>query len=158
VKKIIQLGLLWAFFILLWLLFVCQLNVKEVLAGSLAAVLAFIPLWLSHRAERIVFQPELRWLLEVRHLPMEIIRGCGILLRQLGRALLGKPSESTFLVAPFHCATDKHRRTAQRALAITLTTVPPNSLVVGIDTETELILFHQLKKTPVPAVIRRIEG
>ena len=157
-KKIFHFGLLWICFILFWLLYVYQFNLKEVLAGVCASGLAFVPLWLSRRAEKITFQPELHWVLQTWRLPGEIVRGCGVLLRQMGRTILRKKSESTFQVARFIGTTDQRRQLAQRALAITLATVPPNSLVVGIDTEADLILFHQVKKVPVPEIIRQIEG
>ncbi len=156
-RKAVHSGILWALFLLLWLLYVYQLNWKEFLAGAAASGLAFIPLWLSSRAEQVVFQPKLRWILQIWRLPGEIIQGCVVLLRQMGRTILRKPGESTFQVASFMCAADQYRQTAQRALAITFASVPPNSLVVGIDTETALILFHQVKKAPVPKVIRLLE-
>ncbi len=48
---------------------------------------------------------------------------------------------------PFACADEQELETGRRALAEAVGSLAPNTFVVGIDTEREVILAHQLRPT-----------
>lgn len=69
-----------------------------------------------------------------------------------------KRGKSLFRLASFHAPGTDSRSAARRALAIIFGTLPPNSLIIGIDRESGVILFHQLRKEPLPDIVRRVES
>ncbi|HTT29250.1 MAG TPA: hypothetical protein VMG37_12615 [Solirubrobacteraceae bacterium] len=50
-----------------------------------------------------------------------------------------------FRAVPFHCGAQHDIETGRMALAESLGSFPPNTIVIGVDVERELILGHQLR-------------
>lgn len=147
----------WAGFLLLWLLFVHQINVPELSAGSAGSALTVFALEWSRHAEPLHFQPKPRWYLQIWRLPWMILVDLWQLLLSLLRHLQRKPSEALFQITPFHTSGEESHQAAQRCLATVFMSLPPNSVIVDIDINDNVMMFHQVKKSPVPTVVRKLE-
>jgi hypothetical protein len=109
------------------------------------------------RAKRFVsFRPQADWLLLFLWEPWYALTGSAAILWALIGRLLGKRSESQFRAVAFPAGGEDSRSTARRALAVALTTIPPNFIVVGIDKEADLMLIHQVSPSGTPEVAKRL--
>lgn len=147
----------WIAFCLLWLLFVYQITMPELLAGAAAAALTVVGLETSLKAEPLHFRPKLRWFAELWKLPATILEDLWVLLQTLARHALKKPSQALFQTTPFRTSGDESHRAGQRCTATVFMSVSPNSVVVDIDTKQDFIMFHQVKASPIPRFVRKLE-
>ena len=147
----------WICFIGLWFLFVYQLSLIELVAGAAAALATIVALELSLKVVPLRFQPKPSWLFCTFKLPAIIIQDMGILVRALAGLMAGKKIPSLFQVTYFSAAGEEGQANAKRTLAVAFTTVSPNSVVVGIDRKSGLVLFHELERTAVPDVLKELE-
>ena len=74
--------------------------------------------------------------------PSDIATVSAMALRQLVKP---RPVNGTFRAVPFRCGPDHDIETGRRALAESLGSFAPNTIIVGVDVERELILGHQLR-------------
>lgn len=146
----------WSVLTLMWLLFVFQLPMSELLAGAAGAALSVLVLHAGLRAVPLCFEPRLRWLAQAGRLPGMICGDMGYLFRNVVRHILRRPVQSQFLLGSFDTS-DNCRGAAQRALAVLFLSTAPNSIVVDIDKTNSNLLLHQLTGTPLPALIRNLE-
>lgn len=126
-------------------------------AAILAAAIATIASWVvarQHLAEA-AFHP--RWWMQAWHLlklePQETWKILTVLARQL---FAGEPAPSRLRAVRFDAGGDDPHAGMRRALAITLPTMAPNFIVIGIDRERGLLLFHQIAEGPVSAMTRNL--
>lgn len=156
-KRFVEYLAAWLAFLALWFLFVYQISLPELFAGAGAAALTVVALDKSVKAEPFQFRPKLRWCAQVWRLPKIILEDFAALFYTLGRHVLRKPSLGLFQLTQFCTSGDVSHRAAQRVLATTFMSVSPNSVVVDIDTERNVMMFHQVKQAAVPAMIRKLE-
>lgn len=147
----------WAGFTGLWFLFVYQLSLIELVAGAAASALTVVALEVSLHAVPLRFKPEARWLSRAFVLPVTVVEDMIVLLRTLMRLVAGRKIPSLFQVTHFRAIADNPRSNAKRVLAVAFTTVSPNSIVIGIDRESGLLLFHELEKTPLPKILEELQ-
>jgi len=145
-----------AFFVL-WMLFVATVATGELLAGLAAAALALLAFEASTRAEPLRFRPPWRAIAQAWRVPGLILSGAWTLLAELARRIPGRRKRSVFLLTRFRPSGMDSRAAGIRALAIIYVTLPPNFLIVGIDTASQLMLYHQVRREPVPEIIHRLE-
>jgi hypothetical protein len=124
----------------LWLLFVAQLARHELLVGAAAVALAASATEAVRGCEHPRFLPHVQWLLRAWRLPFEILRDCALLVRNLFDRRTGRFEE-----APFQAGGDDAHSVAHRALGIFYTTLPPNTVVIGIDRRRNVMLLHRLE-------------
>jgi hypothetical protein len=74
----------------------------------------------------------------------------------LRRVIPGKEPGSVLRSVPFDAGGETAQAAARRALALTLTTIPPNFIVIGIDKDDESMLVHQVQESGVPEVTKRL--
>jgi multisubunit Na+/H+ antiporter MnhE subunit len=154
-KRALYWLLQWIVLFVLWLWFVDSTAPHELLAGAIAAALGAVGSELARTEARPRFGPHVRWLLQAWRVPGYVLLGCWVLLMKLGRrTFAGDRTAGLFELVPFDAGGDDPPAVARRALAIIFTTLPPNFLIVGIDRQRNLMLFHQVKKDPVPEVTR----
>lgn len=147
----------WAGFIGLWFLFVYQLSLIELAAGAAAAALTVVAMRVSLRAVPLRFKPEARWLSRSFNLPVTVVKDMVVLLRALARLVMRKKIPSLFQVTHFGAIADNPRANAKRVLAVAFTSVSPNSIVIGINRENGLLLFHELEKTSLPKILEELQ-
>ncbi len=135
-----------------WLLFTTTLAWSETVVGVAAAALAATGTEAVRGAEHPRFLPQIRWLIQFRRLPAEILRDCMLLMRKLMHMCFrGDRRTGEFRTVPFRAGGATSRSAARRALAILYTTLPPNTIVIGIDRTRDVMLLHLL--TPDAASI-----
>jgi hypothetical protein len=78
------------------------------------------------------------------------------ILLVLARHLAGKPAESLFQVTPFDPGGDDPHSATRRALAVGYTSITPNFIVVDVDRKEGRMLYHQIEKSEVLEMTRRL--
>lgn len=101
-------------------------------------------------------------LLALRRLPRALARVPGDLLRltlmALAQLLDPRGGRGVLRAVPFRHGADEGRRAAgRRALAEAVGSVSPNTIVIGIDVERDLMLVHQLRPSGGPQQIDPLE-
>jgi multisubunit Na+/H+ antiporter MnhE subunit len=140
----------------LWMLFVSQLQLAEFVAGMCAAALGAVGDGLIKSKRFAKFRPRLKWLWLFAWEPWYALTGSAAIFRALARRLAGKKSKAQFRVVPFRAGGDDSESAARRALAITLTTIPPNFIVVGTDKQRNFMLVHQVSPTGTPLITKKL--
>lgn len=141
----------------LWFIFTGTASKPELVAGifcsCVAATLCEV-VW-SQPLAKFVFDGKL--VLQALRLPWGVLCDTVVVLGVLARHLFGQPAPSLLRAVHFDAGRedDPHAAT-RRALAVALSTVTPNMIVVGIDQERGLLLFHQLQPAEVPALTRSL--
>jgi multisubunit Na+/H+ antiporter MnhE subunit len=134
----------WAGFFVLWLLLV-TISWQEVSAGAVAAAIAATGAEALRANDRLRFRPELRWLARAIVLPPQILRDTWLLARVLARRIIRREApDSAFRAVPFEAGGDDARSSARRALAKAGWSAAPNTVVIGVDREENIMLLHQL--------------
>jgi multisubunit Na+/H+ antiporter MnhE subunit len=137
----------WLALLGLWLLLV-TVSVQELAAGMIAAALGAAGAEIVHAQGLVRFDPDPRWFLRIWKLPRSVVRDCWLVSAALWRHLRGHSINSGFRAIPFDRGGDDARASARRALTVLAISVSPNSIVVGIDEEADLMLVHQLIPAP----------
>lgn len=140
----------------LWMLFVSSMQLAEFAAGIAAAALGAVADGLVKSQRLAQFRPRLKWLWLFAWEPWYALTGTAAIFRALARRLAGKKSEAQFRVVPFRAGGDDSEAAARRSLAITLTTIPPNFIVVGIDKQRNFMLVHQVSPTGTPLITKKL--
>ena len=116
-----------------------------VLAGVALACGSAFELAREERFEESRIRPA--WLLRVwrvaLRIPLDIALVCSEALAQLVRP---RASRGTFRAVPFHAVESTPEDTARRALTEIVGSVAPNTVVLGVDPDTGLLLVHQLHR------------
>jgi hypothetical protein len=130
----------------LYLLLIDITDLPELIVGAGAAAIAATAFELA-RGERIGgdIRPTLRWFARAHRpllkVPSDVAALSLIALRQL---IHPRPVNGEFRAVPFPCGDQEHEF-GRRALAESLGSFAPNTIVVGVDVDRELILGHQLR-------------
>ena len=135
----------WLALTVLWVLLVGTVERSEVIAGAVAAAVAATAATSVLAPPGGRFRPRTRWLVSLGGLPWVTVRDTASLFAALWRHLvLRRPVEGRFRAV--HFAWDGHgpRAVARRALAKAAGSLAPNTYVVGIDEDEDVILVHQL--------------
>jgi multisubunit Na+/H+ antiporter MnhE subunit len=147
----------WLCGLALWFLFVYQFSKAELLAGALSSALAVLSLNVSLRAVPLNFSPKAAWFLPLLMLPLAVLEDLVVLIRAAARTLSGKPVHSGFQRATLQGIAAGRHASAKRALAVAITSVAPNSIVVDVEPKRRLIVFHQMEKTALPDTLEELE-
>jgi hypothetical protein len=131
----------------LYLLLIDTTSLPELIVAAGAATIAATGFELA-REQRTAggLTARARWLGTVHRpllkVPSDIATVSLMALRQLIRP---KPVNGVFRAVPFRCGPDHDIEVGRRALAESLGSFAPNTIIVGVDVERELILGHQLR-------------
>jgi|SRR5215208_5201849 len=139
----------WIILTVLWIPLAFDVMVPELVAGAVAGA-AGATLATAVRAQRLIsFRPRLRWALGLWRLPLQVALDTGLLVAVLWRRLvMRQPASSSFRAIPFRAVGENPEANARRAIAMTVGSIAPNTYVVDIDQDYELILVHQLVPKP----------
>lgn len=147
----------WLLLLLMWFLFVAEFSLPELFAGMAAAFVATVGTAVLQATAVIRLRPMLRFVLVAWRLPWHIVTGTGLILRGLAQQLFTRDGAPSLTRAvPFDVGGDDPRSAARRALAITYTTVTPNSIVIDIVREQGLLVFHQIIPADIYPITRQL--
>jgi multisubunit Na+/H+ antiporter MnhE subunit len=148
----------WLFEWLLWLVFTDSLDFRELAAGAAAATIAtyFSFVFASRKTIGSFWFP--REIAVIWRLPAELAHDTLVLLLALMRRFAGEDLPSGIVGIPFSAVGKRPESRGKRALAITLLTVTPNTLVLGVLTDEKVLFFHRLLPQPASALARRLSG
>lgn len=146
----------YVYLVLLWMAFVSKTDKVELWVGLAVALIATVADAVVKAEGMGHFRPQLRLLLLVFLVPWYVVKGTWTALRLLPRALrsrrLGK-----FKAERFDSGEQDAPSATRRTLAIMLLTIPPNSVIVGIDGHNGKMLIHEMEPEP-PSLLSRELG
>jgi hypothetical protein len=147
-RRVLAWVLGWVFAAALYLLLIDTTSLPELIVGAVAAALAATGLELAREQGIVGESIRWRWLLRLHRpllkLPVDVALVSWAALAQLIRR---RSSRGRFRAVRFRCGQDEQLDSGRRALAEGFGSFAPNTIIVGIDTERELILAHQLRTT-----------
>jgi hypothetical protein len=131
------------------LLVLDSIDMAELVTGAVAAAVGATAATTVRSQRLVVFRPRLRWALGLWRLPLQTVRDTGILIAALWRRLiLRQPVGGSFRAVPFRAGGEDPEAAARRAIAEGVGSFAPNTYILDVDREHELILAHQLVPKP----------
>lgn len=128
-----------------WVMLDDSIATDELLAGAGAAALAALLAELVTYQAATRFRPRIKWLVPALSLPGQVARDTVIVYRALWRRLVhGEQPPSAFLERPARFGDDTPEGVTRRTLLIGGTSLAPNTFVLGIDPERDVMVVHQL--------------
>src|SRR5690349_19119962 len=113
----------------LWVAFVAKTEMAEIAVGIVAAALAATGEVAIRQSRLLRFKPRPQWFLEMWRLPGYVLEDTVLIFKVLvRRLLLQKEPHSRLQSIRFDAGGHSARSSAQRALAVLFTTIPPNSI------------------------------
>ncbi|MFB3917111.1 MAG: hypothetical protein ACE14M_10305 [Terriglobales bacterium] len=146
----------WAIFLGLWFLYTNTPKLPELLAGAGAAALAATGSAIVQGQHFARFAPKPKWLALFLTEPWYVITGSKAIVWAMFKKLAGKGSEAQLKAVAFQAGGEDPESAARRALAIALTTIPPNFVVIGIDKQQNTMLIHQVAPSGTPWVTKQL--
>ncbi len=140
----------------LWVLYVSQVQTNEILAGVAAALIAAVADAILKAENFAKFQPRFKWLLLITWEVWYVISDTWAIMRALARRVLGEESQAQFKAVKVAAGGNDAESWARRALVTVYCTLPPNSIVIGIDREQKLMLVHQLSPSGTPDIAKQL--
>lgn len=142
----------------LWLLLEQKFTADELIIGAVCALVAGAAttiVWGDHLTS---FAADPRLLAQAWRLPAIMLSGTWEIFSVLALHLFTRrKAESLLLTVPFDAGRgDDPEAVARRALAIAYTTMTPNFVIIGIDPEAGTLLYHQIRKSDVPELTKRL--
>jgi len=133
----------------LWLLYQGEWNAIEIYAATAAGALSVVVALLVRKHALPAVRVERRWLARAVRIPWQVVREFGIVSAFLARALLARRvPEGEFRELPFPAGGPRPPDRGRRAFIALATGYSPNSYVIDVDEERDLVLVHVL--APVP--------
>ncbi len=95
-------------------------------------------------------------MLALWRIPGYLVTGTWEVIAVAAKDQLGiKRAQSLFRIVRFDAGKkDDSHATARRVLAASYTTIAPNFIVLGVNTNDRELLFHQIERSPVPAMTK----
>jgi multisubunit Na+/H+ antiporter MnhE subunit len=143
---------------LLWFVFAGTFAAPEMLIGAAAALVSAVALCVVQRAEPAHFRPRLYDLAQLAYVPWLLVQGTSEILYVSLRDLFGgRKAVSSFRIAHFHGGELRNPvDTARRVVALAGTTMAPNFIIFGINSQDNEMLFHQVEKSSVPQLTKNL--
>jgi multisubunit Na+/H+ antiporter MnhE subunit len=147
-RRVLAWVLGWVFAATLYLLLIDTTSLPELIVGAVAAVLAATGMELAREQGIVGESIRWRWLLRL-HRPLLKLPGDVALVSAAALAqLVRRPKRrGEFRAVRFRCGPEDQLASGRRALAEALGSFAPNTIIVGIDHERQLILAHQLHRS-----------
>lgn len=136
----------WVLAAALYLLLIDITDLPELIVGAGAAALAATGLELAREQGIIGDGIRGRWLLRLYRPLLKVPSDIALVSIMAFRAIADRRARhGTFRALPFDSGGDKQLASGRRALAEAMGSFAPNTFVIGIDQDRELILAHQLR-------------
>jgi multisubunit Na+/H+ antiporter MnhE subunit len=135
----------WVLMMSFWVMIDDSISTDELLAGAGAAVLAALLAELVSYQAASRFRMRIEWLVPALSLPGQVIRDMVTVYRALWRRLArGEQPPSAFMELPARFGDDNPEGVTRRTLLIGGTSVAPNTFVLGIDKDHDVMVVHRL--------------
>jgi multisubunit Na+/H+ antiporter MnhE subunit len=135
----------WVAFFFSYMLLVGVWVAEELVAAAVMAAVSATVAEIVRVQDARRFRPRLRWFLRAYRLPPSILADCGVVFQALwGQLVKHEEIDGAFRAFKFPVAGEGGRASARRALLNAAISITPNTYVVGIDEDNELVLVHQL--------------
>ena len=135
----------WVLLMSFWVILDDSIALDELLAGAGAAALAAFLAELVSCQAATRFRLRVEWLLPALRLPGQVARDTVIVFAALGRRLLrGEQPPSGFREIPVPFGGRGDEDVTRRVLLVGGRSVAPNTFVLGIDSERNVMIVHQL--------------
>jgi multisubunit Na+/H+ antiporter MnhE subunit len=146
----------WAICYALWVLLVFKTEPAEFVAGALAAALAATGAELVRSRGYAPFAPRLAWSRGLIRLPRDVLVDTWRMTALLVRSLIRRePIKGSFRIVSFREGLEGDPRAqARRTVAAWLGTISPNTYVIGVDEEHNVVVLHQLIRDDQPPELR----
>lgn len=139
-----------------WVLFVSDVKPEDMIVGAVCTLLTVVFSYYITRNSSVAIDLRLTDVVQMWRMPAYLMTGSWEIVKVLFMDLFRvAPAESLFRAAPFENL-ETALGNARRVLAVAYTTATPNFIVVGIDTKTGGMLFHQLSKSEVLTMTRKL--
>jgi len=134
-----------------WVLFTGSFSLHELVLGAAFTALTLGVTALAWRNMGILFSPTVRQVFCLWRIPWYVLHDSVEVSLILANDMLGfREAGSHFRAVTFPSDTEKHD-IARAVLATTGTTMTPSTIVLGV--EDDLLLLHQLERSPLPKMI-----
>ncbi len=134
-----------------WILLVAGTHIHEMIVGAASVLASGVFLFVVHRTSTLHTDFRLADIAKGWSIPWDVIRDMFVVTIVLFKDLFGiEKAQSLFRVVGFQTAKKDPVLVARRVLAIAYTSASPNTIVLGIDYTRSRMLFHQLKRAPLP--------
>ncbi len=140
----------------LWRMFTDSPSWHELAVGIVATALTVLFFANVLRTETLNLELRGRDLLQLWRIPWYILSGCWEITWLLLKDLAGKPAGSFYRDCGFKTSRRDPTLVGRTALAVAYTTTAPNFIVIGVDPEQSLMLFHQLERSTVPKMTQAL--
>jgi hypothetical protein len=138
----------------LYLLLIDTTDLPELFVAAGVTVVAATAFSLARERYLVAETVHLAWLARIyrplAQAPRDIVTVGWLALEQLRHP---RHAQGVFRAVPFACGDDEAREIGRRALAESLGSFAPNTIIVGVDPERELLLGHQLRRQGGPEAI-----
>ena len=147
-RRVFAFSVCWLLAAGVYLLLIDITDLPELIVGAGAALLAAVGFELTREREIADLSTRWRWLgrlyRPVLKVPSDVLAVSLVALRQLRHA---RAVNGEFRAVRFRCGDDERLETGKWALAESFGSFAPNTIIVGVDPERELILGHQLHRS-----------
>lgn len=135
----------WAVLMAFWIVLDYSVHTDELLAGAGAAALGATLSVLACYQAGIELRFRARWLLPALRLPGQVARDTVIVFAALARRMArGEEPPSGFRELPIRAGDDSPEAVSRRVLMVGGYSLAPNTFVLGIDLERQVMIVHQL--------------
>lgn len=149
-----------------WMSFVGNFSSQEFLLGGGCALLTTAFCLLTWSAMALPVRARAADFLPLLRAPWDVARDSWIVIAALAKDLAGiARTQSLVCAAAFERSKDERgkdkrskdeRGFMRRVLAVAFTTISPNSIVIGIDETQGQMIYHQIVRSGVPAIAKRL--
>jgi multisubunit Na+/H+ antiporter MnhE subunit len=145
-------------FYLLWLVFVGTFASHELLVGVIGAVLAGIGLSIIDFYYPARFSPKLSEVLSLWRIPWDCVTGTWQITAVAAKDYCDiEKAKSLFRILKFDTGKkDDPHDSARRVLAVIAMTVTPNTMVLGVNTNNQTLLFHEMRRSSPPKMLQKL--
>ena len=135
----------WVLMMSFWVIIDDSIATDELLAGAGAAALAALLAEVVTYQAATRFHMRIRWLVPAFGLPRQVARDLVIVYGALWRCLVhGEQPPSAFMELPARFGDDTPEGVTRRTLLVGGSSVAPNTFVLGIDPERDVMVVHRL--------------
>jgi len=135
----------WVLLMSFWVATDDSVELDELLAGAAAAALGATLAEVARHQAGLRLRVRPRWLVPAVRLPGQVIRDTIVVFVALWRRLArGEEPPSGFVAEPVSYGGDGDEQAARRFLLVAGRSVAPNTFVLGLDRERDVMIVHRL--------------